>query len=161
MPKFRIWEYWFSKLEDENEILQKIKKGEDVSHDEVEELADALAEYEPYPTEENLQKAYDARRVQFIDLIKYIMGIGGLVTFSDKVSEAFAEFIAEHNTFAPNQIQFLIVLRDFIINNGELTKKDLVSEPFTKLNDRGFLGVFTPKLQTEILSFTDRILQYA
>ncbi len=150
-----------SKLEDENEILQKIKKGEDVSHDEVEELADALAEYEPYPTEENLQKAYDARRVQFIDLIKYIMGIGGLVTFSDKVSEAFAEFIAEHNTFAPNQIQFLIVLRDFIINNGELTKKDLVSEPFTKLNDRGFLGVFTPKLQTEILSFTDRILQYA
>ena len=150
-----------NKLEDENEILQKIKKGEDVSHDEVEELADALAEHEPYPTEENLQKAYDARRVQFIDLIKYIMGIGGLVTFADKVSEAFAEFIAEHNTFAPNQIQFLIVLRDFIINNGELTKKDLVSEPFTKLNDRGFLGVFTPKLQTEILSFTDRILQYA
>ena len=89
------------------------------------------------------------------------MGIGGLVTFSDKVSEAFAEFIAEHNTFSPNQIQFLIVLRDFIINNGELTKKDLVNEPFTKLNARGFLGVFTPQMQTEILTFTDRILQYA
>jgi type I restriction enzyme R subunit len=149
------------KLEEENEILQKIKIGEEVSHDEVEELADTLAEYEPYPTEENLQRAYDARRVSFIDLIKYIMGIGGLVTFSDKVSEAFAEFIAEHNTLAPNQIQFLIVLRDFIINNGELSKKDLVGEPFTKLNTRGFLGVFTPALQKEILSFTDRILQYA
>jgi type I restriction enzyme, R subunit len=149
------------KLEDENEVLQKIKQGEDVSHDEVEELADTLAEYEPYPTEENLQRAYDARRVSFIDLIKYIMGIGGLVTFSDKVSEAFAEFIAEHNTLAPNQIQFLIVLRDFIINNGELSKRDLVGEPFTKLNTRGFLGVFTPNMQKEILSFTDRILQYA
>ncbi len=149
------------KLEEENEILQKIKNGEDVTHDEVEELADTLAEYEPYPTEENLQKAYDARRVKFVDLVKYIMGIGGLVTFSDKVSEAFAEFIAEHNTFSPNQIQFLIVLRDFIINNGELTKKDLVNEPFTKLNARGFLGVFTPQMQTEILTFTDRILQYA
>ena len=149
------------KLEEENEILQKIKNGEYVSHDEVEELADKLSEYEPYPTEENLQKAYDARKVKFVDLIKYIMGIGGLVTFSDKVSEAFAEFIAEHNTFSPNQIQFLIVLRDFIINNGELTKKDLVNEPFTKLNARGFLGVFTPQMQTEILTFTDRILQYA
>lgn len=149
------------KLEEENEVLQKIKQGEDVSSEEVEELADTLSEYEPYPTEENLQKAYDARRVSFIDLIKYIMGIGGLVTFSDKVSEAFAEFIAEHNTLAPNQIQFLIVLRDFIINNGELTKKDLVGEPFTKLNTRGFLGVFTPSLQKEILYFTDRILQYA
>lgn len=149
------------KLEDENEILQKIKEGEDVSYEEVEELADTLSEYEPYPTEENLQKAYDARRVGFIDLVKYIMGIGSLVTFSDKVSEAFAEFIAEHNTLSPSQIQFLIVLRDFIINNGKLTKKDLVGEPFTKLNDRGFLGVFDREMQNEILSFTDRILEYA
>lgn len=149
------------KLEEENEILQKIKQGADITQEEVEELADTLNEYDPYPTEENLQKAYDARKVQFLDLIKYIMGIGGLVTFSEKVSEAFAEFIAEHNTLAPNQIQFLIVLRDFIINNGELTKKDLVSEPFTKLHARGFLGLFTPQLQTEILSFTNKILHYA
>jgi len=149
------------KLEQENEILQKIKQGENITQDEIEELADTLAEYEPYPTEENLQKAYDARKVRFLDLIKYIMGIGGLVTFSEKVSEAFAEFIAEHNTLASNQIQFLIVLRDFIINNGELTKKDLVQEPFTKLHARGFLGLFTPKMQTEILSFTNKILNYA
>lgn len=149
------------KLEEENEILHKIKQGENITQEEVIELADTLAEYEPYPTEENLQKAYDARKVQFLDLIKYIMGIGGLVTFSEKVSEAFAEFIAEHNTLAPNQIQFLIVLRDFIINNGELTKKDLVSEPFTKLHARGFLGLFTPQLQGEILSFTNKILHYA
>jgi len=149
------------KLEDENEILHKIKQGENITQEEVEELADTLVEYDPYPTEENLQKAYDARKVQFLDLIKYIMGIGGLVTFSEKVSEAFAEFIAEHNTLAPNQIQFLIVLRDFIINNGELTKKDLVSEPFTKLHARGFLGLFTPQMQTEILSFTNKILHYA
>ncbi len=149
------------KLEAENEILQKIKQGADITQEEVEELADTLNEYDPYPTEENLQKAYDARKVQFLDLIKYIMGIGGLVTFSEKVSESFSEFIAEHNTLASNQIQFLIVLRDFIINNGELTKKDLVSEPFTKLHARGFLGLFTPQLQTEILSFTNKILQYA
>lgn len=149
------------KLEDENEILHKIKIGENVTQEEVEELADELAVYDPYPTEENLQKAYDARKVRFLDLIKYIMWIGWLVTFSEKVSEAFAEFIAEHNTLAPNQIQFLIVLRDFIINNGELTKKDLVQEPFTKLHARGFLGLFTPQLQTEILTFTNKILHYA
>lgn len=148
-------------LEDENEILQKIKQGENITQEEVEELADVLTEHDPYPTEENLQKAYDARKVRFLDLIKYIMGIGGLVTFSEKVSEAFAEFIAEHNTFASNQIQFLIVLRDFIINNGELTKKDLVQEPFTKLHARGFLGLFNPQLQKEIIQFTDKILHYA
>ncbi|MEI7690568.1 MAG: DEAD/DEAH box helicase family protein [bacterium] len=149
------------KLETENEVLQKIKQGADITQNEVEELAETLNEYDPYPTEENLQKAYDARKVQFLDLIRYIMGVGDLVTFPEKVSEAFAEFIAEHNTLASNQIQFLIVLRDFIINNGELTKKDLVSEPFTKLHTRGFLGIFTPQLQTEILTFTNRILHHA
>lgn len=148
-------------LEEKNEILHKIKGGVEITVEEVEELANTLSEYEPYPTEENLQKVYDARKVKFLDLIKYIMGIGGLVTFSEKVSEAFAEFIAEHNTLTSNQIQFLIVLRDFIINNGELTKKDLVSEPFTKLHTRGFLGVFTPKMQSEILVLTDKILQHA
>jgi type I restriction enzyme R subunit len=150
-----------NQLEAENEILRKIKKGENVSQKEVEELADALAEYEPYPTEENLQKAYDARKVKFLDLIKYIMGIGGLVTFSEKVSEAFAEFIAEHNTLTAKQIQFLQTLQTFIIENGELTRKDLVSEPFTKLHANGFLGLFTPTMQKEILQFTNKVLNYA
>jgi len=149
------------KLEQENEVLQKIKHGLHITGEEVEELANTLAEYDPYPTEENLQKAYDARKVRFLDLIRYIMGIGGLVTFSEKVSEAFAEFIAEHNTLSAKQIQFLQTLQTFIIENGELTKKDLVSEPFTKLHTSGFLGVFDPRMQSEILEFTNQILHYA
>ena len=149
------------KLEEENEILQKIKHGLNITSEEVEELANTLVEYDPYPTEENLQKAYDARKVRFLDLIKYIMGIGGLVTFSEKVSEAFAEFIAEHNTLTAKQIQFLQTLQTFIIENGGLTKKDLVSEPFTKLHTNGFLGLFNNQMQSEILEVTNKILHYA
>lgn len=149
------------KLEDDNEILRKIKRGEEITQEEIEELANTLSGYEPYPTEENLQKAYDARKVRFLDLIKYIMGIGGLVTFPEKVSEAFAEFIADHNTLTAKQIQFLQTLQTFIVENGELTKKDLVREPFTKLHAKGFLGLFPPVMQQEILQFTNRILHYA
>ncbi len=149
------------KLEEENEILKKIKQGQGITGEEVEELANTLAEYDPYPTEENLQKAYDARKVSFLDLIRYIMGIGGLVTFPEKVSEAFSEFIAEHNILTAKQIQFLQTLQTFIVENGELTKKDLVQEPFTKLHENGFLGLFDRKMQGEILQFTNQILQYA
>lgn len=149
------------KLESENEILQKIKIGESICEEEIDELANILLKYDPYPTQENLQKAYDARKVRFLDLIKYIMGVGGLVTFSEKVSEAFAEFIAEHNTLTAKQIQFLNTLQTFITENGELTKKDLVREPFTKLHSNGFLGIFTPQMQKEILSFTDNVLYHA
>lgn len=149
------------KLEEENETLRKIKSGNSITSEEIEELADTLAEYEPYPTEENLQKAYDARKVSFLDLIKYIMGIGGLVTFPEKVSEAFAEFIADHNTLTAKQIQFLHTLQTFIIENGELTKRDLVQEPFTRLHENGFLGLFDKRMQQEILHFTDQIFQHA
>jgi len=149
------------KLEEENEILRKIKNGESITGEEVTELADTLADYEPYPTEENLQKAYDARQVHFVDLIRYIMGLGGLMTFSDKVSEAFAEFIAEHNTLTVKQIQFIHTLQTFILETGKLTKKDLVREPFTKLHARGFLGLFNKQMQEEILNFTDKLLNYA
>lgn len=149
------------KLEEENEILQKIKQGEQITREEIDELADTLDNYDPYPTEANLQKAYDARKVKFLDLIKYIMGIGELVTFSEKVSEAFSEFIAEHNTMTAKQIQFLQTLQTFIIENGRLTKKDLVQEPFTKIHANGFLGLFNQQMQQEILVFAEQVLQYA
>jgi type I restriction enzyme R subunit len=149
------------KLEDENDTLRKIKNGDSITGEEVEELAQNLAEYEPYPTEENLQKAYDARQVRFLDLIKHIMGLGGLVTFPEKVSEAFAEFIADHNTLSAKQIQFLQTLQTFIIENGSLTKKDLVQEPFTKIHENGILGLFDKTMQFEILNFTNQIFQYA
>lgn len=149
------------KLAEENEILQKIKEGEKLDSDDVEELANTLMQYEPYPTEKNLQKAYDARQVRFIDLIKYIMGIGGLVTFSDKVSEAFAEFIVTHNTLTAKQIQFLQTLQTFIIENGRLEKKDLINEPFTRIHKLGIRGLFNPHEQEEILEFTNQLLTHA
>lgn len=149
------------KLENENDTLIKIKQGEQISGEEIDALADTLGGYEPYPTEENLQKAYDARKVKFLDLVKYIMGIGGLVTFSDKVTEAFSEFIAEHNNMNTKQIQFLQTLQNFIIENGKLEKKDLVKEPFTKIHENGILGLFPPKLRDEILALTQNLLQYA
>lgn len=149
------------RLEEENPILQKVKAGENLAPKEVEQLADTLEQYDPYPTEENLQKAYDARRVQFLDLIKYIMGIGELITFPEKVSEAFAEFIAEHNTLTAKQIQFLDALKTFIVENGRLDKKDLTREPFTRFHAKGFLGLFKPKEREEILSLASSLLTHA
>lgn len=149
------------RLEEENPILQKVKAGENLAPKEVEQLADTLEQYDPYPTEQNLQKAYDARRVQFLDLIKYIMGIGELITFPEKVSEAFAEFIATHNTLTAKQIQFLDALKTFIVENGKLDKKDLTREPFTRFHAKGFLGLFKPKEREEILSLASSLLTHA
>tara|TARA_R100000808_G_C2115463_1_gene128238 strand:+ start:89 stop:514 length:426 start_codon:yes stop_codon:yes gene_type:complete len=140
----------------------RIKNGAHLSADEVTELATILSQHDPYPTENNLQKAYNARQVKFLDLIKYIMGISTLKTFPEKVSEAFELFIATHNnTFNSNQIQFLGTLKRFIIENGALTKKDLVNEPFTQIHPRGFLGLFPESQQKIIIKFTKELVDVA
>jgi len=148
-------------LEQKNVVLRKIKAGESITEEEINQLAATLQANDPYPTEENLQKAYEARKVKFLDLIKYIMGVSGLVTFPEKVTTAFDGFIAEHNNLTAKQLQFIQTLQTFIIENGELSKKDLVSEPFTKFHNNGFLGLFDHQLQQEILQLTDKILHYA
>ena len=150
-----------NRLEEENPILQKVKAGESLTSREVAMLADTLEQYDPYPTEQNLQKAYDARRVHFLDLIRYIMGVGDLKTFADKVSEGFSEFIAEHNTLTAKQIQFVQTLQVFIVENGSLEKKDLTREPFTRLHERGVLGLFKPKEREELLSLASSLLAHA
>ncbi len=149
------------KLAQDNEILQRVKQGWKLDRDDLEELATTLMQYEPYPTEKNLQKAYDARQVHFIDLIKHIMGMGDLITFPEKVSVAFSEFIATHNALTAQQIRFIQTLQTFIIQNGKLEKQDLIKEPFTLIHRLGIRGLFTPREQTEILTFTSNLLTHA
>lgn len=148
-------------LSSENPILLKIKQGQEISKEEIISLERTLSAYEPYPTQENLQKAYDARRVDFLDLIKYILGVSGYITFSEKVSVAFDEFIAEHNTMSPKQLQFLDALKKFIIDNGQLTKKDLVQDPLNSVYSGGFTGLFTHQMQQQILQFTQKVTGHA
>lgn len=46
-----------TELEEKNEILKKIKSGEPVTQEEVEELADVLDDYDPYPNRRKLTKS--------------------------------------------------------------------------------------------------------
>ena len=64
-------------------------------------------------------------------------------------------------SFTAKQIQFLQTLQTFIVENGALTKRDLVQEPFTKIHENGFLGLFDKHMQVEILNFTNQIFAYA
>ena len=96
--------------------------------------------------------------VKFIQFIKYILGLEDLSTFTDEVSQSFESFIAEHNTFSQQQIQFLLVLKTFILERGLIEKKDLIHAPFTQLHPMGIRGIFTPKDIDEILAFTSSLL---
>ena len=55
------------------------------------------------------------------------------------------------------QLQFLDLLRNFIVEKGELQKRNLIESPFTLIHPQGIRGVFTPMEIDEILNFTEKL----
>jgi type I restriction enzyme, R subunit len=141
-----------------NFVLQKLQKGVDITEAEIEQLGNILRERDPWVTEKLLQQVYDNKHAKFIQFIKYILGLENLKSFSQEVTESFTTFIAEHNTYSNQQIQFLLTLQTFILRKGSVDRKDLVGEPFTKINPDGILGLFKQREIEEILEFAEQIV---
>ncbi|HEC66328.1 MAG TPA: restriction endonuclease subunit R [bacterium] len=141
-----------------NFVLQKLQAGQEISDQEIEELASILEGRDPWVTEDLLRKVYDNKKARFIQFIKYVLGLEELKTFTQEVTEGFDTFITNHNTLSEQQIQFVRTLRTFILRTGKVEKKDLVREPFTEVDPDGIIGVFTPHEIVEILQFTENLV---
>jgi type I restriction enzyme R subunit len=140
-----------------NPVLQKISRGEDVTDEEVEELADILKEHYPHITEYILREIYDNKSAKFVQFIKHILGIEEIATFNETVSTLFDEFLKEHNNFGEKQIQFIMTLKTFVLQRGSVAKRDLINVPFTQLHPEGVRGIFKPEEIDEILGLTQKI----
>jgi type I restriction enzyme R subunit len=142
----------------ENPILQKLKNGETITHEEIEELADTLHKEDPYITIDLLRRVYMNKKAPFLKFIKHILGIEELKNFPDTVSESFEKFIQMHPTLTTVQLKFLELLKTFIIENGQISKKDLISAPFTIIHPSGIRGVFKPHEIEEIINITQELV---
>jgi len=146
-----------TELTDHNPVLQKIKNGEPVSAEEASQLADLLHEEHPHITEDLLRQVYKNRKARFIQFIRHILGIEALKSFPDEVSAAFDQFIRAHTTLSVRQMEFLNLLKNFIIEREKVEKKDLINAPFTVIHPQGIRGVFSPAEINDILQLTERL----
>lgn len=140
-----------------NLILQKIQAGGDISVEEANELADILHSEHPHITEDLLRQVYRNRKARFIQFIRHILGIEILKSFPDTVSDAFDQFIQEHSNLSSHQLEFLNLLKGFIIEREKVEKKDLIGAPFTVIHPNGIRGVFSPSEIEEILQLTSKV----
>lgn len=146
-----------TELTEHNPVLQKIKGGEMVRADEASELAGLLHEEHPHITEDLLRQVYKNRKAHFIQFIRHILGIEMLKSFPDEVSAAFDQFIRAHTALSSHQLEFLNLLKNFIVEREKVEKKDLINAPFTVLHPQGIRGVFSPAEINEILQLTERL----
>ncbi|MCW3094719.1 MAG: type restriction enzyme EcoKI subunit [Chthonomonadaceae bacterium] len=140
-----------------NPILQKIRVGQSVTEEEAEILATELHDTYPHITLQLLRRVYHHQRAPFLRFIRHILGIEILESFPDTVSRSVDQFIAEHPVLNSHQLQFLSLLRDFLIDYGNIEKRDLIQAPFTILHPHGIRGIFSPSQINEILTLTQRL----
>ncbi len=141
-----------------NVILQKIKSGGAITEGETEQLAEELHSEHPNITINLLRRVYNHRKAQLVQFIKHILGIEVLESFPETVSKYFAEFIAGHSYLSSRQLQFLDLLCKYIIEKGDLQKRNLIEAPFTLIHPEGIRGVFNPKEIEEILNLTQKLI---
>lgn len=140
-----------------NEVLQRLKNGETLDEVDLEELSAILQGEDPYVTLDILKRIYDNRSAKFIDFIKHILGLQKLQTRTEVITKAFDHFISEHNDFTAAQINFLKILKSFMLERGKVSKPNLVQAPFTNFHPDGIRGMFLPAQLKEILSFIEEI----
>lgn len=159
VAKYReLVEQKINELVSGNPVLQKLKEGMEISEKEAEQLAEELHNEHPHITIDLLRRVYNHRKAVFIQFIKHILGIEVLESFPETVSKAFDEFIAAHSYLSSRQLQFLDLLKEFILEKGEFTKRNLIESPFTLLHPEGIRGVFNPKEIDEIVGLTQKLV---
>src|SRR5262249_4157490 len=150
-------EVLIAELTEHNPVLLKIKKGEEVTPSEANELAELWHAEHPHITEDLLRQVYKTRKAHFIQFIRHILGIEILKSFPETVSDAFEQFIREHSNLSSRQLEFLNLLKTFIVERERVEKKDLINAPFTVIHPQGIRGVFSPDVINEILQLTERL----
>jgi type I restriction enzyme R subunit len=139
-------------------ILQKLKQGQEITTDEAEQLAEELHNEHPHITIDLLRKVYNHRKAALVQFIKHILGIEPLETFAETVTRAFDDFIAKHSYLTSRQLQFLELLKNFVLEKGDVSKRNLIESPFTMLHPEGIRGIFNQKEIDEILNLTEKVL---
>jgi type I restriction enzyme R subunit len=144
-------------LADQNPVLQKIKLGESITESELNDLAKMMNAKDPFVTEKLLQRVYGNQHAKFLQFIRHILHIEVIHSFEETVTTAFDEFIKLHSNLSNGQIEFMSVLKKYLIDKGKIEKKDLINPPFTQLHPQGILGIFSPKEIEEIITVIHRI----
>jgi type I restriction enzyme, R subunit len=146
------------RLLEDNVVLQRLQRGEEVSDRDLTELAQLLKRQDPEIDEEKLRRVYDVRQASFVRLLRHVLGVETLERWSTFVTRKFEDFIADHSTYSALQIRFLQTLRTFILQRGQVERRHLVDSPFTQIHPQGIRGVFPPREIDEVIGFAQGLV---
>jgi len=149
---------FISGLAQQSDAVRKVRDGEMVSTDEIQEIVLLFEGCEHPISVENLREAWGAKRVKLEEFLAHILRGEDLPDWETKVRGEFDAFIQEHSTFNARQIEMLNALCNYVIDNEAVEKRTLAYfDSFTNIHRNGFPGIFEMDQINEILSFTEAL----
>ena len=117
-------------------VLKKIRNGEPVTQNELDELAKLVLIQNPNVDIRALKEFYPQATASLDKLLRTIIGMD-----SDAVEVRFAQFAAD-NSLTSQQLRFLSLLKNHIRDYGTIEMRQLFEQPFTHIHNEGVTGVF-------------------
>lgn len=134
-------------------VLVKIRNGEPVTEQELDELTKLVLIQNPNVDIKVLQEFYPAATAGLDQILRTMVGMD-----SNAVAERFAEFAAAHQ-LSSQQLRFLDMLKNHIRDFGTVEMKQLFEQPFTRIHGEGITGVFTD--MTQVMAIKEIVDSFA
>ena len=127
------WETTVKSAAEDDPIIRKIRTGESLSEDEEKDLAARLNQPDMYFNEDNLRRAYSQPGGNLIDFIKAALGEKKIKSREEELTENFQAWLVA-KSLAPQQAQYLSLLKNRGIARGKIEVDDLFQPPLSILN---------------------------
>ncbi len=122
-------------------VLQKVRRGEAVTQEELNRLNSLLHTRNPNVDLATLREFYPDTAVPLANILRAIVGLD-----HDTVDTKFTAF-AQNHTLTSQQLRFLAMLKDHIRQFGAIAVAQLFDAPFNTLHAEGLGGVFPNSTQ--------------
>lgn len=126
------WENTVRAQADRDLVLQKVRQGQALTSDEEKALAAKLNQPKYYFNEENLRNAYRNPLGDLIDFVKAALGLTKVKSREEILNENFNAWLVSKD-LAPEQAQYLVLLKNRGIARGTVAINDLFTPPLSIL----------------------------
>ena len=143
--KYNI-EQFLNKIASENIVLQKIKRGQKTTEQDIQSLVSIVLEQNPHFTLKQLEKLYPDKAQDIDLLIRSIIGVD-----ENEVHSRINNFIENHTTLTSVQLQCLKLIENQLKANNYFNFACLYEQPFTRLG----YDIFTEEEINELMQALD------
>jgi type I restriction enzyme R subunit len=135
------------KLINESQVLQQLFIGVPLKKEDIEKLKNDLLSNDI--DTDKLCEIFDCKSKDFVAILTNILN-----KKEYKLPYLLDKFIETH-TLNSNQIEFIKAIKHYVIEKHNITRKDLMDNPFTKFHKMGIMGMFKGNLMNELVEIID------